>query len=95
MTMTDLKQSDHKFFIGEESSPSAIIEFRDEQENVIDIFHTAVSDELGGQGIGTKLVEKVVDYANANQLKITASCSFARRVIEQFPEFKLFLAGKE
>ncbi|MGN5883356.1 GNAT family N-acetyltransferase [Staphylococcus simulans] len=93
--MTDMKQGDHKFFMGEESAPSAIIEFREETDNVINIFHTAVSDELGGQGIGTKLVEQVVDYANENHLKITASCSFARRVIDKFPEFKQFLAGKE
>ena len=92
--MSDMKQGTHKFFMGDESAPSAIIEFRPESDNVIDIYHTAVSDALGGQGIGTKLVEQVVDYANENQLKITASCSFARRVIDQFPEFKQFLAGK-
>jgi predicted GNAT family acetyltransferase len=31
--------------------------------NEIDIDHTGVADELGGQGLGKQLVEAVVNYA--------------------------------
>ena len=39
---------------------------------------TGVSDELGGQGLGTKLVDAVVEHARQNNLKIIASCPFAK-----------------
>ena len=37
--------------------------------NEIDIDHTGVADELGGQGLGKQLVEAVVNYARENNLK--------------------------
>ena len=44
---------------------------------------TGVSDELGGQGLGKKLVNSVVEYARNNNLKIIASCPFAKDVLEK------------
>ncbi len=51
--------------------------------NEINIDHTGVSDQLGGQGVGKKLVKAVVEHARENHLKIIASCSFAKHMLEK------------
>lgn len=42
-----------KFYVGnDENNPKAVITFKEVDNNEIDIDHTGVSDELGGQGLG-------------------------------------------
>ncbi|WP_413487070.1 GNAT family N-acetyltransferase [Staphylococcus pasteuri] len=80
----EIKQGTNKFYVGEdENDPKAVITFKTADNNEIDIDHTGVSDELGGQGLGKKLVYQVVDYARKNNLKIIASCPFAKYVLEK------------
>ena len=80
----EIKQGTNKFYVGEdENDPKAVITFKTAENNEIDIDHTGVSDELGGQGHGKKLVYQVVDYARKNNLKIIASCPFAKDVLEK------------
>ncbi|MEL0539046.1 GNAT family N-acetyltransferase [Staphylococcus debuckii] len=93
--MTDLQKGENQFYIGDVNQPDAIIQFRKVNDQTIDIHYAAVSDTLGNQGMGTKLVEKVIDYANENGLKITCTSSYARNIINHFPEFQQFYANKE
>ncbi|RIO53890.1 GNAT family N-acetyltransferase [Staphylococcus pasteuri] len=80
----EIKQGTNKFYVGEdENDPKAVITFKAVDNNEIDIDHTGVSDELGGQDLGKKLVYQVVDYARENNLKIIASCPFAKDVLEK------------
>ena len=80
----EIKQGTNKFYVGEdENDPKAVITFKTADNNEIDIDHTGVSDELGGQGLGKKFVYQVVDYARKNNLKIIASCPFAKDVLEK------------
>ena len=46
------------------------------------IIHTEVNNLYQGQGIARKLVEKVVEEADKNSKDISASCSYAKKVIE-------------
>lgn len=80
----EIKQGDHKFYVGnDENNPKAVITFKEVDNNEIDIDHTGVSDELGRQGLGKKLVNRVVEHARENNLKIIASCPFAKNVLEK------------
>ena len=47
--------------------------------NEIDIDHTGVADELGGQGLGKQLVEAVVNYARENNLKKSSHLAHLRK----------------
>ena len=47
--------------------------------NVIEIDHTIVDKEYGGQGIAGKLVDEVVNYARENNLKISSTCWYASK----------------
>lgn len=69
--MAEIKQGTNKFYIGEdENNPQAQITFKKLNDNQIDIDHTGVPDEMGGEGIGSQLVQSVVEYARENNLKI-------------------------
>ena len=52
-------------------------------ENTFNIVHTEVDEHFSGKGIGTDLVSHAVDYARQNNLKIKATCSFAKSVLEK------------
>jgi len=57
------------------------------------IDHTEVDESLQGKGVGKQLVEAGVKFARANNLKIVAQCVFAKKVIDETPEFQDVLAG--
>lgn len=85
----EIKQSTNKFYVGEdENNAQAVITFKQVDNNEIDIDHTGVADELGGQGLGKKLVEAVVNHARENNLKIIASCPFAKDVLEKNDDYQ-------
>lgn len=92
--MAEIKQGTNKFYIGEdENNPQAQITFKKLNDNQIDIDHTGVPDEMGGQGIGSQLVQSVIEYARENNLKIVATCPFAKNVIEKHSEYQDVYAG--
>jgi len=50
------------------------------------IVHTGVSKEDGGQGIGKRLVEEVINQAAIENVKIVPSCPFAKKLVLNNPE---------
>jgi predicted GNAT family acetyltransferase len=49
-------------------------------------YHTEVSSEYGGQGLGKKLVEALVDYARSRNLKVRPLCPYVHMVFKRNPE---------
>jgi predicted GNAT family acetyltransferase len=49
--------------------------------DTIDIDHTEVDESLRGQHVGQKLVDEAVKFARENDLKITATCPYASKVL--------------
>ncbi|WP_107943345.1 GNAT family N-acetyltransferase [Metasolibacillus fluoroglycofenilyticus] len=47
-----------------------------ERDGVMHMDHTYVSDQLRGQGVAKKLLDKAADYARENNLKMHAICSY-------------------
>ncbi len=52
-------------------------------ENGWNIYHTGVSPQYEGKGIAKRLVYKVIEAAERNCVNITATCSDARKVLEE------------
>lgn len=50
------------------------------------LVHTGVPDELGGQGLGGKLVRAAVVKAEADGLTVVPWCPFARSWLEKHPD---------
>ncbi|RLL40389.1 N-acetyltransferase [Oceanobacillus piezotolerans] len=85
---TTINKAENKFYVGESvKEPLAEITFVRSGGNRIVVDHTYVSDELRGQGIAGQLVEKVVEYARSEGKKIKPLCPYAKRKLEETPEY--------
>ena len=54
-------------------------------ETTITLVHTEVPEELRGRGVGGALVDGAVARAQAEGLRITVVCPFAREHLEKHP----------
>ncbi len=53
---------------------------------VITFTHTEVPKELGGKGVGSKLVKGALEQVRRNGLKVVPDCPFVKAYIEKHPE---------
>ena len=56
-------------------------------DGVISFVHTELPPELGGKGIGSKLIKGALDQVRAGGLKVIAQCPFVKAYIEKHPEY--------
>jgi predicted GNAT family acetyltransferase len=56
--------------------------------NVITFIHTEVPPELGGKGVGSKLVQGAIDQVRAEGMKVIPGCPFIKAWIGKHPEYK-------
>src|SRR6201984_3763312 len=59
--------------------------------DVITFVHTEVPSELGGKGIGSKLVKGALDQVRSEGLKLVAECPFVKGYIDKHPEYSALL----
>ncbi len=60
---------------------------------VITFVHTEVPPELGGKGIGSKLIKGALDQVRADGLKVIAQCPFVKAYIDKHPDYADLLKG--
>ncbi|OFJ73275.1 acetyltransferase [Staphylococcus sp. HMSC056G08] len=84
--MAEIKHGNNKFYVGDETKPDAEMDYT-MNDDVMTITHTGVDESLRGQGIAKQLVEAGVNYARENDIKILATCPFAKQVLEETPEY--------
>lgn len=60
----------------------AEIDFPSTNENEITITHTFVDESLRGQGMAKKLVLEVIAIAKEKNLTLKATCSYAKKILE-------------
>lgn len=86
--MLDIKKGTSKYYIGDsEDKPSAEMTYVVSGKDILIIDHTSVSDELGGQGVGKKLLKEIVDWARQENRKIIPLCPYAKAQIERNEEY--------
>jgi predicted GNAT family acetyltransferase len=56
-------------------------------DGVITFLHTEVPPELGGKGIGSKLIKGALAQVRADGLKVTAQCPFVKGYIDKHREY--------
>lgn len=68
----------------------------DYQRNGSQIFlnHTEVPPELGGKGIGSKLVSLVLEDIDQQGLRLIPFCPFVKKYIQKHPEWNRILVNK-
>lgn len=72
----------------------AFIEFDKIEPNILDLVHTEVPEELGGKGVGSKLVEGALNYCKENGLLVIPSCSFVKNYMDKHDEWNDLIAQK-
>ncbi len=55
---------------------------------VITFLHTEVPPELGGKGVGSKLIKGALDQVRADGLKVIAQCPFVKAFIGKNPAYQ-------
>ena len=58
------------------------------RDDVMRVDFVGVPPELGGRGLGTKLVGKLVEKARAENFRLIPVCGFARTQLQRHPEWK-------
>lgn len=66
----------------------AVIEYMKPREGVIYLTHTYVPDSLSGQGIGTELVEAVLEDVKRKELAVVPQCEFVAQYIVRHPQWE-------
>lgn len=56
-------------------------------DGVITFVHTEVPPELGGKGIGSKLIKGALDQVRTGGLEVIPECPFVKGYIEKHPEY--------
>lgn len=57
-------------------------------DGVITFIHTEVPPELGGKGIGSKLIKGALDQVRKDGLKVIPQCPFVKAFIEKHPDYQ-------
>ena len=61
--------------------------------NVITFEHTEVPKELGGKGVGSRLVQGALEQVRASGLKLIPECPFVKAWIEKHPDYADLVKG--
>ena len=56
-------------------------------DGIITFIHTEVPPELGGKGVGSKLIRGALDQVRAGGLKVIAQCPFVKAFIEKHADY--------
>jgi uncharacterized protein len=56
-------------------------------DGVITFVHTEVPPELGGKGVGSRLVQGALDQVRADGLKVIAQCPFVKAWIDKHADY--------
>ncbi|MCU9614807.1 N-acetyltransferase [Caldibacillus lycopersici] len=90
--MTEIKSGTNEFYVEDAGEVIARIEYSLGSNDTIVIKHTRVSEDHSGKGLGSQLVNKVAEYAKAQNKLIVPECSYAKKVLESKSEYQDVLA---
>ena len=91
--MSDFEFKDHGASLTTDvDGHELIIRYGWQSKDVMRVDFVGVPRELGGRGLGTKLVGALVDKARKENFRIVPVCGFARTQINRHPDWKDVLA---
>ena len=73
-----------RFALNEEEQIAQLVYRLDGDRLILE--HTEVPDELGGRGIGGRLVRAALARAKEESLTLVPECSYARKWLEDHPD---------
>jgi predicted GNAT family acetyltransferase len=89
VTVTENPEAHRYDAVDDGGTVAGFVEYVDHRGTRI-LFHTEVSDEFEGRGVGSTLAREVLDQAIAGPLEVRVTCPFLTSWIERHPDY----AGK-
>ncbi len=80
-------------FVAEVGGAEAFVEYIENGDGTLHLVNTWVPTEARGGGVGALLAGFALDHARAEGLKVTTSCWFIDRFLEEHPEYQELQAG--
>ncbi|WP_178985517.1 GNAT family N-acetyltransferase [Winogradskyella helgolandensis] len=77
----------NRFYLLDEGKEIGEMTYVYTKDNIIDLNHTEVDGAYRGQNLGLKLIEAAIDFIIKNKLKASASCSYAKKMLEQHENY--------
>ena len=92
--MTDVvnNKAEHRYELMVESHLAAT--YYTLADGVITFVHTEVPPELGGKGVGSRLVKGALDQVRAAGLKVIAQCPFVKGYIDKHADYADLLLAR-
>jgi predicted GNAT family acetyltransferase len=78
-------KADHRYELAVEGHIAAT--YYAVADGVITFIHTEVPPELGGKGVGSKLIAGALDQVRSEGLKVIAQCPFVKAYIDKHPDY--------
>jgi uncharacterized protein len=91
--MSQPKEVSRKRFEFGEGDEVAYLEFDEDGDGWITLWHTEVPPALRGQGVATTLARTAFEYARENNLKVDVICPTVKDFLSKNPEYRP-LVGK-
>ena len=79
-------KAEHRYELAVEGHIAAT--YYEVADGVITFVHTEVPPELGGKGVGSKLIKGALDQVRADGLKVIAQCPFVKAYIGKNPAYQ-------
>lgn len=89
--MNVIDNKEKKRFETEIEGYKAFVEYT-VRPGILVLKHTVVDKALGGKGVGSEMIEKVLLEIELRGLKVVPECPFIEKYIEKHPEWKSILA---
>jgi uncharacterized protein len=75
------------FFIENDTGRIAELSYTWRTNDVVSIDHTIVDENVENHGIGSALVERMVDFAREKNIKLKLYCTFAKAIFERKTDY--------
>ena len=97
MNLTDSAIHDnrhqHRFELETDGKLSFVV-YQAIDDDTLALVHTEVDPELSGKGIGTRLVEGVLNYVEHHNLKIVPLCPFVAAYLKRHPDWNRVVSSE-
>ncbi|EKU46868.1 GNAT family N-acetyltransferase [Staphylococcus massiliensis] len=84
----EVKEGHNKFYVGDESNPTAEITYVPLNDEVWEADHTFVDESLRGQGVAGQLFDHLIEKAKKEDVKIKPSCSYVDLKFKKDPSLQ-------
>ena len=82
----------HRYEVSLDGEMVGLLDYRRDGNGVVHLTHAEVSPRVGGQGIGTQLVQGALDDLAEKGERIVPVCSFVRAFVRDNPDYGRLVA---